>query len=76
MDAVLAHGQYILGPEVKELEEKLASFAGARFCLTCASGTDALLLPLMAWDIGPGDAVLTTAYSFYATAEVISYNFV
>jgi len=72
MDAVLAHGQYILGPEVRELEEKLAAFAGARFCLTCSSGTDALLLPLMAWDIGPGDAVLTTAYSFYATAEVIA----
>ncbi len=72
MDAVLGHGQYILGPEIRELEERLAAFAGTRFCLTCSSGTDALLLPLMAWGVGPGDAVLTTAYSFYATAEVIA----
>lgn len=72
MDAVLAHGQFILGPEIRELEEGLAAFAGTRFCLTCSSGTDALILPLMAWGVGPGDAVLTTAYSFYATAEVIA----
>lgn len=72
MDAVLAHGQYIMGPEVRELEEKLAAFAGTRFCLSCSSGTDALLLPLLAWDIKPGDAVLTTAFTFYATAEVIA----
>lgn len=72
MDAVLAHGRYIMGPEIEELEEKLAAFAGTRFCLSCSSGTDALLLPLMALGVGPGDAVLTSAYSFYATAEVIA----
>lgn len=68
---VLNHGKYIMGPEVKELEEKLASFAGTKHCITCSSGTDALLMPLMAWDIKPGDAVLTTPFTFIAAAEVI-----
>jgi UDP-2-acetamido-2-deoxy-ribo-hexuluronate aminotransferase len=72
ISAVLKHGHYIMGPEVKELEEKLANFAGTRYCLTCASGTDALLLVLMAKGIGPGDAVFTTPFTFIATAEVIS----
>jgi dTDP-4-amino-4,6-dideoxygalactose transaminase len=72
IDKVLAHGGYILGPEVKELEERLASFVGVRHCVTCASGTDALLLPLMAWGVGPGDAVFTTPFTFIATAEVIA----
>jgi dTDP-4-amino-4,6-dideoxygalactose transaminase len=72
IDKVLAHGAYILGPEVKELEERLAAFVGARHCVTCASGTDALLLPLMAWGVGPGDAVFTTPFTFIATAEVIA----
>ena len=68
---VLAHGQFILGPEVRELESQLARFSGARHCVTCANGTDALLLPLMAWGIGPGDAVLVPAFTFVASAEVV-----
>jgi len=72
MDRVLAHGRFILGPEVNELEEKLADFAGVKHAVTCSSGTDALLLPLMAYGVGPGDAVFTTPFTFIATAEVIS----
>ena len=68
---VLSHGKYIMGPEVIELEEKLSKFTGTKYCISCASGTDALLMPLMAFDIGPGDAVLTTPFTFIATAEVI-----
>jgi dTDP-4-amino-4,6-dideoxygalactose transaminase len=68
---VLAHGGFILGPEVRELEAKLAAFSGAKHCLTCANGTDALLLPLMAWGIGPGDAVLVPSFTFVASAEVV-----
>lgn len=70
--AVLAHGQYIMGPEVRELEEKLAAFTGAAHCLSCASGTNALELVLAAWGIGKGDAVFTTPLSFIATAETIA----
>ena len=70
INAVLEHGHYILGPEVQELEQKLAAFTGSRHCITCASGTDALLMPLMAWDVGPGDAVFVPAFSFFATAEM------
>jgi dTDP-4-amino-4,6-dideoxygalactose transaminase len=69
---VLAHGKYIMGPEVPELEEKLAGYVGARHALGCASGTDALLLALMAYGVGPGDAIFTTPFTFIATAEVIS----
>lgn len=72
MDAVLAHGKFILGPEVAELEQRLAAYVGANHCVTCASGTDALLLALMAEGVGPGDAVVTTAFTFIATAEVIA----
>ncbi len=68
---VLDHGQYILGPEVRELEQKLASFVGVEHCLGVASGTDALLMGLMAADIGPGDAVFTTPFTFVATVETI-----
>ncbi|MCI5160382.1 MAG: aminotransferase class I/II-fold pyridoxal phosphate-dependent enzyme, partial [Candidatus Electrothrix sp. AUS1_2] len=68
---VLSHGKYILGPEVKELEQQLADYVGVRHCLGVSSGTDALLMPLMAWNIGPGDAVFTTPFTFIATAEVI-----
>jgi len=71
MQAVLDHGQYIMGPEVRELEEKLADFTGARHCITVASGTEALLISLMALDLEPGDEVITTPFSFAATAEVI-----
>jgi dTDP-4-amino-4,6-dideoxygalactose transaminase len=66
---VLNHCQFILGPEVHAVEAELAAFCGARHAITCASGTDALLMPLMAKGIGPGDAVFTPAFTFYATAE-------
>jgi UDP-2-acetamido-2-deoxy-ribo-hexuluronate aminotransferase len=69
---VLRHGQYIMGPEMVELEATLASFAGTKYALSCSSGTDALLLALMALRVGPGDAVFTTPFTFIATAEVIS----
>ena len=68
---VLQHGRYILGPEVKELETRLCEYTGAQHCIGVSSGTDALLMPLMAWGIGPGDAVFTTPFTFIATAEVI-----
>lgn len=70
---VLAHGNYIMGPEVKELEERLAAYVGVKHAVSCASGTDALLMALMALGIGPGDAVFTTPFTFVATAEVISF---
>ncbi|MDD5586850.1 MAG: DegT/DnrJ/EryC1/StrS family aminotransferase [Alphaproteobacteria bacterium] len=69
---VLDHGKYIMGPEVRELEEKLESFTGARHCVTVASGTEALLISLMALSVGPGDEVITTPFTFVATAEVIA----
>jgi len=72
IEAVLNHGQYIMGPEIAALEEELARYVGARHAISCASGTDALLMALMARGIGPGDAVLTTPFTFVATAEVIS----
>jgi dTDP-4-amino-4,6-dideoxygalactose transaminase len=70
IDRVLEHGQYIMGPEVAACEKRLAEFAGARHCLTVASGTDALIVPLMALGVGPGDAVFTPTFTFTATAEV------
>lgn len=72
MQAVLEHGRFILGPEVRELEDQLAARAGARHCLTCASGTDALLLALMALGVGEGDEVVTTPFTFFATGEMIT----
>jgi len=72
IEAVLNHGQYIMGPEIAALEQELARYAGARHAISCASGTDALLMALMARGIGPGDAVLTTPFTFVATAEVVS----
>ena len=71
MQAVLDHGQYIMGPEVKELEARLAAYTGARHCITVASGTEALLISLMALDLQPGDEVITTPFTFAATAEMI-----
>ncbi|NQD91918.1 DegT/DnrJ/EryC1/StrS aminotransferase family protein [Pseudomonas sp. CrR25] len=69
---VLAHGQYILGPEVAELEEKLAAFVGAKYCITCANGTDALQIAQMAFGIGPGDEVITPGFTYIATAETVA----
>lgn len=69
IQGVLAHGQYILGPEVQELEAQLASFVGAKYCITCANGTDALQIALMALGVGAGDEVITPGFSYIATAE-------
>lgn len=69
---VLAHGQYILGPEVTELEEKLATFVGAKHCISCANGTDALQIAQMAFGIGPGDEVITPGFTYIATAETVA----
>jgi UDP-2-acetamido-2-deoxy-ribo-hexuluronate aminotransferase len=69
--AVLAHGQYILGPEVRELEERLQAYTASRHCITVASGTAALMVSLMALGIKPGDEVITSPFTFVATAEVI-----
>ncbi len=71
IQTVLDHGQFIMGPEVAELEQKLARFTGSRHCITVASGTEALLIALMALDVKPGDEIITTPFSFIATAEVI-----
>lgn len=69
MAAVLAHGKFIMGPEVKELETKLAEFTGAKYCISCANGTDALQVALMALGVGQGDEVITPGFSYIATAE-------
>ena len=69
---VLNHGQYILGPEVAELEEKLAAFVGAKYCITVANGTDALQIAQMAFGIGPGDEVITPGFNYIATAETVA----
>jgi UDP-2-acetamido-2-deoxy-ribo-hexuluronate aminotransferase len=71
INRVLEHGQYIMGPEVEELEERLVAYTGAKHCITVASGTEALLISLMAIDLKPGDEVITTPFTFVATAEVI-----
>ncbi len=70
--AVLRSGRYINGPEVSELEGRLARYTGAKHCVCCSSGTDALLMVLMAWGIGPGDAVFTTPFTFFATGEAVA----
>jgi dTDP-4-amino-4,6-dideoxygalactose transaminase len=72
IQAVMNHGQYIMGPEVMELEDRLATYVGAKHAISCSSGTDALLLALMAYDVGDGDAIFTPPFTFISTAEVIS----
>ncbi|MEQ1657138.1 MAG: DegT/DnrJ/EryC1/StrS family aminotransferase [Hylemonella sp.] len=69
---VLDHGQYILGPEVAELEEKLAAYTGAKYCISVANGTDALQIALMALGVGPGDEVITPGFTYIATAETVA----
>ena len=69
---VLNHGQYILGPEVHELEEKLVEYTGAKYCITCANGTDSLQIAQMAFGIGPGDEVITPGFTYIATAETVA----
>ena len=69
---VLAHGKYILGPEVSELEEKLVQYTGAKYCITCANGTDALLIALMALGVGGKDEVIVPAFTYIASAEAVA----
>ena len=69
---VLEHGAYVMGPEVAELEEALARYCGTKHCVTVASGTDALIIALMALDIGPGDEVITAPFTFFASAEAVA----
>jgi dTDP-4-amino-4,6-dideoxygalactose transaminase len=71
ISTVLDHGKYIMGPEVKQLEDRLADFVGVKHAVGCASGTDALLMALMSYGVGPGDAIFTSPFTFIATAEVI-----
>jgi dTDP-4-amino-4,6-dideoxygalactose transaminase len=71
---VLDHGQYIMGPEVQELEDQLAEYVGVKHAITCANGTDALTLAMMVLDIKEGDAVFCPTFTFFATAEVIAYE--
>ncbi|WP_432734416.1 DegT/DnrJ/EryC1/StrS family aminotransferase [Maridesulfovibrio sp. FT414] len=72
IDAVFEHGAYIMGPEIPALEKELADFCGTKHALGCASGTDALTLALMTLDVKPGDAILTTPFTFFATAETVA----
>ena len=71
IQAVLNHGQYIMGPEVKDLEDRLSAYVGSKHCITVASGTEALLISLMASEIKPGDEIITTPFSFISTVEMI-----
>ena len=69
---VLNSSQYIMGPQIKKLEDELASYTGTKHAIACSSGTDALLIALMAMDIKPGDEVITTPFTFISTTEVLS----
>ena len=70
--SAVGEGRYISGPQVKELEERLAAYVGVKHCITCANGTDALQLALMAWGIGSGDAVFVPDFTFFSSGEVVS----
>lgn len=70
---VVNSGAFIMGPQVREFEAKLAAFCGAKYALSCGNGTDALVLPLMAWGVGPGDAVFCPSFTFAATAEILPW---
>ena len=72
IERVLAHGMYVLGPEVSELEQALADFAGTKHCIACANGTDALQIAQMVYGIGPGDEVIVPGFTFIATAETVA----
>jgi dTDP-4-amino-4,6-dideoxygalactose transaminase len=72
IQAAVEGGQWILGPQVAELEKRLAEFAGVKHCISCANGTDALMMVLRAWNIGPGDAVFVPAFTFAASGEVVA----
>jgi len=73
LSTILDHGGYAQGPETKVLEERLAKYAGTKYCLTCSSGTDALILALMAWGVKAGDAVFVPSFTFVATAEAAAF---
>lgn len=73
IQAVLQHGNYIMGPEVEQLEQQLADYVGVKHCISCANGTDALQLAMLVLDVKPGDAVFCPTFTFFATAEVIAY---
>lgn len=72
INQVLEHQKFIMGPEVKELEERLADYVGVKHCISCANGTDALIMPLMAYNVGKGDAIFVPSFTFFATAECVS----
>ena len=71
INKVLHHGKYIMGPEIKQLENQLSNYVESKYCISCSSGTDALLMALLAIEVKPGDAIITTPFTFVATAEVI-----
>src|SRR6056300_1759360 len=72
INKVLDHGKYIMGPEIEELEERLRDYVGTNYCITVASGTEALLISLMSIGLKPGDEVITTPFTWVSTAEVIA----
>ena len=72
----MSHGQFILGPEVRELEQKLAEYTSSKHCVTVSSGTDSLLIALMSLGVGVGDEVITVPYTWISTAEVIAFSLV
>ena len=70
--SVMADAKFIEGPQVEQFERKLEEYVGVKHCITCANGTDALTLAMMAWDIGPGDAVFVPDFTFFSTGEIVS----